>query len=307
MAMDRTERMSVGVAVAAHVLLFIALSLSWRQQADRRFDNPPMTVDIVAEAAPQSSAPVIEPVPPPPAQGEPEEVTPAPPPEPAPRVITPPKPTPPTPQPRARTPERPAPPAVRRPAPAPTPARTPPPRPAPPAAAKPAPADDRPRRRPDHPSTEAARPAPTRTPPARTPPARPAGDPLGDIARSVTRSAPRTNPAATGAPAQRSATEIRRSISTSINAEVARPWNACRVSGIDVDQLRTTIVFRLTQTGALERIVSVRTTGVTDSNRPQLARFEECARRAIDLAAPFNLPAESYSYWQTYTLDFRKE
>lgn len=312
MAMDRTERMSVGVAVAAHILLFVALSLSWHQQADRRFDNPPMTVDIVAEAAPQSSAPVIAPVPPPPARGEPDEATPAPPPEPAPRVATPPKPAPPAP-PRTRAPEpaRPAPPTPRRPAPAPTPARTPPPRPAPAAVAKPAPApaDDRPRRRPDHPSADAApaRPAPTRTPPARTPPARPAGDPLGDIARSVTRSAPRTNPAATGVPAQRSATEIRRSISTSINAEVARPWNACRVSGFDVDQLTTTIVFRLTQTGALERIVSVRTTGVNDSNRPQLARFEECARRAIDLAAPFNLPAESYSYWQTYTLDFRKE
>ncbi|MFM6854752.1 MAG: hypothetical protein ACKOUM_11800, partial [Sphingopyxis sp.] len=79
-----------------------------------------------------------------------------------------------------------------------------------------------------------------------------------------------------------------------------------RVTGLDVDQLRTTIVFRLAQNGGLDRIVSVNTAGVNDSNRPQLQRFEECARRAIQLAAPFQLPAEHYSYWQTYTLDFDK-
>lgn len=99
---------------------------------------------------------------------------------------------------------------------------------------------------------------------------------------------------------------MRRAISTSINAEVARPWDACRVSGVDVDRLRTAVVFRLTESGALDRVVSVTTRGVNDSNRPQVARFEECARRAIALAAPFNLPREHYSYWQTYTLDFEK-
>jgi hypothetical protein len=87
---------------------------------------------------------------------------------------------------------------------------------------------------------------------------------------------------------------------------VRGPWNSCRVTGLDVDQLKTTVVFRLTQSGGLERIVSVVTSGVNESNQPQRQRFEECARRAIELAAPFDLPRENYSYWQTYTLDFEK-
>ena len=78
------------------------------------------------------------------------------------------------------------------------------------------------------------------------------------------------------------------------------------MTGIDVDQLKTTIVFRLSETGNLDRIVSVATEGLTESNQPQRQRFEECARRAIQLAAPFDLPRENFGYWQIYTLDFVK-
>ncbi|MEQ1510843.1 MAG: hypothetical protein ABL909_10655, partial [Sphingopyxis sp.] len=129
---------------------------------------------------------------------------------------------------------------------------------------------------------------------------------LDGIADGVARDA-RPNARATTPPAAVTAAAIRADIRVSINAEVRGPWNGCRVSGVDVDQLKTTIVFRLSQSGALDRIASVNTSGVNDSNRPQLARFEECARRSIQLAAPFaNLPQENYSYWQTYTLDFEK-
>ncbi len=147
--------------------------------------------------------------------------------------------------------------------------------------------------------------------PAVNPPSRPARDPrpsgaLDGIAAGVARDAQRNARAATP-PAVQSAAAIRADIRVSINSEVRTPWNACRVSGIDVDQLKTTIVFRLTQSGGLDRMVSVNTAGVNDSNRPQLQRFEECARRAIQLATPFaNLPQEHYTYWQTYTLDFEK-
>lgn len=128
------------------------------------------------------------------------------------------------------------------------------------------------------------------------------GDPLGRIESDV-RTANGRSP---DPPARQTAAQIRASIEVSINAEVRGPWNGCRVTGVDVDRLRTTVVFRLAQSGALERIVSVSTSGVNDSNRPQVQRFEECARRAITLAAPFNLPGENYQYWQTYTLDFEK-
>ena len=290
MAMERTEQVGLGVAATAHIALIVLLSISWPDPPPLPIENPPMAVDLIAEAAPVSTAP--EPASEAPAArlGEVERDVLAPvPPLPVPKVT--PRVAPPPPTPKRATPA---------PAPRPTPRaeRRPPP---------PTPRDTSERRRPDRQTATPPRqtaPARTTTPPQRNP--RPAaGDPLGDIANSVARS---STPSARGtaAPATQTASEIRRSISTSINAEVARPWNACRVTGIDVDQLKTTVVFRLTQSGGLERIASVDTSGVNDTNRTQLARFEECARRAIELAAPFNLPAENFSYWQTYTLDFEK-
>jgi hypothetical protein len=121
----------------------------------------------------------------------------------------------------------------------------------------------------------------------------------------VARDAARTN-RGTAPPAAATAAAVRADIRVSINTEVRGPWNGCRVTGLDVDQLRTTIVFRLTEAGGLDRIVRVTTTGTNESNRNQVARFEECARRAIEVAAPFNLPREHYSYWQEYTLEFEK-
>ncbi len=279
-AMERTERIGLGVAVAAHVLLFAALSASWRTGPEQRFDNPPMAVDIVAEVAPVSTAPVMSDSPPPPARGEIDGAQEPPPP--AAKVVVPPRPAPldakrPTPAPRPDRRDERQPPR--------TPPRAEPERRAERVAANP--------QRPPRP----ARPVSSRSA---------AGDPLGDIANSVSRTPARPAPVAAGVPAAQTATQIRRSISTSINAEVARPWNACRVTGADVDQLKTTIQFRLAESGALDRITNVTTRGVTDSNRPQVARFEECARRAIQLAAPFSLPSESYGYWENYTLDFEK-
>ncbi len=282
--MERTERIGLGVAVAAHVLLFAALSASWRTGPEQRFDNPPMAVDIIAETAPVSAAPVISQAPPPPARGEIDGAE-----------------EPPPPMPKLVEPPRPAPPVTKKPEPAPAPRPTPraerqPPRPTPRAESD---------RRPPRPAAVSTPPRPAR--PARPTPARPpVGDPLGDIAESVTRTPVRPATPAAGVPAAQTAAQITRSIRTSINAEVARPWNACRVTGADVDQLKTTVRFRLAESGALANIGSVTTTGVTDSNRPQVARFEECARRAIQLAAPFNLPSENYSYWENYTLDFEK-
>ena len=289
MAMERTEQVGLGVAATVHIALIVLLSISWPDPPPLPIENPPMAVDLIAEAAPVSTAPEPASEAPAARRGEVESDVLAPvPPLPVPKVQ--PRVVPPPPQPKKATPApapRPAPRAERRP--------------------PPTPRDTSERRRPDRQTATPPRqtaPARTTTPPQRNP--RPAaGDPLGYIANSVARS---STPSARGtaAPATQTASEIRRSISTSINAEVARPWNACRVTGIDVDQLKTTVVFRLTQSGGLERIASVDTSGVNDTNRTQLARFEECARRAIELAAPFNLPAENFSYWQTYTLDFEK-
>ena len=143
-----------------------------------------------------------------------------------------------------------------------------------------------------------------KAPPAKDRPTRPTGR-LDGIAEGLSRSQPKS-PASKGAPAAATAAEVRRSIDVSIKAKVGPRWNGCRISGVDVDQLKTVVKFKLTQSGALAGFTSVNTTGENDSNKFQVQRHQECAKRAVELAAPFDLPEENYSFWQNYTLDFIK-
>ena len=145
---------------------------------------------------------------------------------------------------------------------------------------------------------------PTKAPPTRRPPNTPTGR-LDGITDGLTK-APTKAPPGKGVPAAQTAAEVRKSIDVSIKGAVASRWNSCRVSGVDVDALKTTVKFRLTQSGGLDGVTSVVTTGQNDSNQFQVARHQECARRAIELAAPFDLPAENYDFWRNYTLDFVK-
>ena len=286
------ESRQIGIlsaVVLAHGLLLAALSLSWRAMPPR-FDNPPIAVEILAETAPVSTSPTPTAEAPAARLGDPDSdaITPPPPAVPEVRPVKPE-----TPRPTPRVIERPAP------TPRPQAARQPPPRTVP---------------RTPPVTRQTPAPATARRPTNATPnnrtdrearDTRPSGA-LDGIAAGVAREAAR-NSRGTSAPAARTGDQVRADIRVSINAEVRAPWNRCVVTGIDVDRLKTSIVFHLTQSGALDRIISVETTGVTASNRAQVARFEECARRAIQLAAPFaGLPAEYYSHWATYTLDFEK-
>ncbi|OWQ92375.1 hypothetical protein [Sphingopyxis witflariensis] len=263
------EKRGIAIAVAAHIAIIGLLSVQWTA-GERRFDNPPMEVDLIAETAATSTAPVISDTPPAARLGEEDAVD----------IAAPePMPAPPEPEP------------VVRPTPAPTPkpvARSipTPPKKLPPAAKKAPPK------------------AATQAPPAKKNPARPTGRPTGnleEIGRDLTKS-----PSKKGAPAAATAAEVRRSIDVSIKAKVGPRWDRCNVSGVDVEQLKTIVKFRLTQTGALAGFSSVTTTGQNDSNKFQVARHQECAKKAIEVAAPFDLPEENYSYWQNYTLDFDK-
>lgn len=265
-----TEKRGIAIAVALHVLVIGLLSVQWTP-GERRFDNPPMEVDLIAETAPQSTAPVISETPPAARLGEEDAADiAAPPPEPVP--------TPPLPQP------------VVRPTPAPTPK--------PVAKAPPTP----PRKQP--PAVQKAPPKAAPKAPTKQGSARPTGR-LDGIAEGLSKSQPKA-PAGKGAPAAATAAEVRRSIDVSIKAAVAPRWNGCKVSGVDVDQLKTVVKFHLTQSGALASFTSVTTTGQNDSNKFQVQRHQECAKRAVELAAPFDLPDENYSVWQNYTLDFIK-
>jgi outer membrane biosynthesis protein TonB len=76
-------------------------------------------------------------------------------------------------------------------------------------------------------------------------------------------------------------------------------------SGPEVEELVTKIRFRLNADGSLSgRPEVVRQTGINDTNRPQASRHGEQAVRAVQLAAPFDLPAEYYEAWKVVTVDF---
>lgn len=263
------ERHGFIIAVALHLLVIGLLSIQWTA-GDRRFDNPPMEVDLIAETAPQSTAPVIAETPPAARLGEEDATDIAAPPEPVP--------APPEPEP------------IVRPTPAPTPKQVAKPVPAPPKKAPPA--------------AEKSKPKPAPKAPPKKQTSGPTGR-LDGIVDGLAKSQPKA-PASKGAPAAATAAEVRRSIDVSIKSAVAPRWNGCRVSGVDVDQLKTVVKFRLTESGALAGFTSVTTTGENDSNKFQVQRHQECAKRAVELAAPFDLPTENYSFWQNYTLDFIK-
>lgn len=296
MAMTRTETWGIGAAVVAHILLLVLLSVTRMSPDTPRFDNPPMEVDLVAEVAPVSSAPVITDEAPATRLGEdtlvddpapPEPL--APPPEPLPAV----KPEPvPTPKPVVKKPaERPKPaPVAKKPVtkPAPKAPAKATPKAAPKAPAKPATKTG---------SSSATKPATKSTP-------RPTGR-LDGITDGLTK-APSKAPASKGAPAATTSAAVKKSIDVTIKSAVSTPWNRCTVSGVDVADLKTVVKFRLTKAGALESFTNVTTTGQNDSNRFQVQRHQECAKRAIEVAAPFTLPAENYDAWANYTLDFIK-
>lgn len=75
-------QLALPVAIILHLALLALLSVHWTD-APQRDDNVPMEVDLIAEVAPKSSAPIISTSPPPPKLGETEEedvTLPAPPP-----------------------------------------------------------------------------------------------------------------------------------------------------------------------------------------------------------------------------------
>ncbi|MDZ3832771.1 MAG: hypothetical protein U0S50_13290 [Sphingopyxis sp.] len=266
-----TERRGVAVAVALHVVVIGLLSVQWTA-GERRFDNPPMEVDLIAETAPISTAPIISESPPAARLGEEftnDIAAPAPVPTPAPPI----------PDPIVRPNPAPAPKQVKRPPP------TPPKKQAPPAQ------KSQPKATPKAPSAK------DRT-------TRPTGR-LDGIAEGLSKTQPKT-PASKGAPAAATAAEVKRSIDVSIKSAVAPRWNSCRVSGVDVDQLKTVVKFRLTRSGTLAGFTSVTTSGDNESNKFQIQRHQECAKRAVELSAPFDLPEDNYDFWQNYTLDFIK-
>ena len=98
-------------------------------------------------------------------------------------------------------------------------------------------------------------------------------------------------PAATFGAAEQAA------LSQAINRQLKPHWSAPQ--GVDAEKLVTVLSWELNPDGSLKgRPQVVSQTGITDSNRPQASLHAERAIRAVQLAAPFDLPEEFYDRWK---------
>lgn len=157
--------------------------------------------------------------------------------------------------------------------------------------------------------TATSQPAPTRdrSRPDRTPaprasatPAKPAekggGSRIGDDFLPGAGSS--TTTTETRIPAAQIGASAKASIGQALARQVKPHWTAPQ--GLDVDELVTLIDFDLNPDGSLKGRPRVRSqSGINDSNRAQAARHAENAIRAVQLAAPFDLPEEYYEAWKS--------
>ena len=82
-----------------------------------------------------------------------------------------------------------------------------------------------------------------------------------------------------------------------ISRQIKPHWSAPQ--GVDAEKLVTVLAWSLNPDGTLAgRPTVVSQTGITDANRAQAQRHAELAIRAVQLAAPFNLPPAAYAQWR---------
>jgi len=306
-ALRSEERIGLAVAIAAHVGLVALLLLhplaapvvmppdrievTISNQVARKSTSP----EPNAQAAPDVAPELGEPAPPEPAAAPPRpEPSPEPAPEPPrPRV----KPEPPKPQPK------PVPRPVPKPRPAPKPAphaepRKPAPRPHPrPSAAPARPSNLQP---PPLPGMRGSQTAPTK------PVTQPGGTRIGaDFLKGI--SGAQSQGQAHNPPAQTVGPEVKASLLGAISRAIRPHWQGQVPQGVDSEKLVTVLRWTLNRDGSLAgRPEVVRQEGITPANRPQAARHAEMAIRAVELAAPFDLPDQYYDTWKRVTIRFDK-
>lgn len=293
--LSQEERIGLGIAAAAHIALVAVLVLYDKSPPSTVPTPERMTVSLANEVSLQSTAP--DPTAEPQASVAPE-LSPEPsPPEPAAEPEPQPQPQP-QPQPReqARPEPRPEPKPEARPSPRPSPSA----RPSPTPTAKPSPSA---RPSPSPSPRPSARPSPSPSPTARATPsprptqtARSGGSRIGADFLEGASSGERTE--ARGSPASQAGPAAQASIVQAIARQLKPHWSAPQ--GVDAEKLVTVLSFELNRDGSLKnRPRVVDQSGITDSNRPQAALHAERAIRAVQLAAPFDLPDEYYDSWKS--------
>lgn len=267
--MDRAEATGFGVAAAGHVALLAALTLGFANAVRPPVLNQPMEVEFIEEVGLESMAPA-------PTQAEP-----------APKLA------------EVEGPVEPAPPP---PLPLPDPAPLPEPKAAePPPQPKPAPAKAKAK-----PAPPAKTAPPKKAAPAKAPPAKAAAAKAKQKAES--RSTGRlsgilsgisdreTKSRSTATPAAKAGPAVQASLAAAIRRQLKPHWKA--PTGADVERLRTELAISLAPDGSVRKIDVLRTTGQTESNRPQVKPHQEQAVRAVRLASPFKLPPQHYDTWK---------
>lgn len=153
------------------------------------------------------------------------------------------------------------------------------------------------------PSPSRDRSRPDRTPPkqaATTPPKntpKGGGSRIGDDFLDGKGSS--TTTTETRAPAAQIGASERASIQQAFARQVKPHWTSPQ--GLDVDKLISLVDFSLNPDGTLKGRPVCKTvpSSITEGNRTQAALHCERAVKAVQLAAPFKLPAEYYSVWKT--------
>ncbi|MEM6907446.1 MAG: energy transducer TonB [Pseudomonadota bacterium] len=152
--------------------------------------------------------------------------------------------------------------------------------------------DPRAAREPRPANSPVARPAPTPPQPA----ANRGGSRIGND--FLTGQGGSTSTDETRIPASQIGPSAKASIVQAIVRQVRPHWTAPQ--GIDADRLVSVLAFELDEEGRLKgRPRVINQSGLTDSNRPQAPLHAERAIRAVQLAAPFDLPDEYYNAWKS--------
>jgi len=142
-------------------------------------------------------------------------------------------------------------------------------------------------------------PAPRATP---TTAARTGGSRIGDDFLSGQGSSSRTDE--TRAPAAVFGASDRAALSSAITRQIRPHWNA--PSGADAEKLVSVVSWDLNRDGTLKGRPRCRVeqSSITDSNQPQASLHCERAIRAVQLAAPFDLPDQFYDRWKALEWQF---
>lgn len=276
MAMDRSEKMGLGVAVGGHVVLLGAMAFGLLMSADRLKKPEPIAVSLVGEIAEVSTAPDAiqeESAPPAPAEAEPAEPPPAP--TPVMKIEKPVE------KPQVKPVQKP----VKRDVP--PPAKT---------AVKKVPVKQPPAKAPAAPAKSGKGATPAKS---------------GGLSKSFEDSINNVGKApgagkAVGTPAAKSGAEVKRSVSASLASQIRSRVRACAPSGVEINQIETFVTLSLEPSGRLTNVQFNKQTGVNDSNRPQADPLKQCILQSVRAASPFSgLDPEYHDIWKNHALRLR--